>query len=54
MDTLKYQNCKTYQSIFYRFLDFLRFVKDGILAILNSISTKKCNPRPILPTIQVS
>ncbi len=32
----------------------LRFLKAGILAILNSISTKKCNPPPIQPTIQVS
>ncbi len=32
----------------------LRFVKAGILAISNSGSTKKCNPPPILPTIQVS
>ncbi len=32
----------------------LRFVKAGILSSFNSISTKKCNPPPILPTIQVS
>ena len=32
----------------------LRLAKGGILAIFNSISTKKCNPPPILPIIQVS
>ncbi len=31
----------------------LRFVKAGTLANFNLIPTKKCNPPPILPTIQV-
>ena len=33
---------------------WLKKVKGGILAIFNSICTKKCSPPPILPTIQVS
>ncbi len=40
--------------VLYTIWTALRFVKAGILAISNSISTKKCNPPLILPTIQVS